>query len=87
MGHHATVMGSKRAVAFAVAGIAIVAGIIRLRVFAARRSLWFDEAAVAMNLVQRSFRALLQPLDHEQTAAPLFLWGERVAVLVGGNTE
>jgi hypothetical protein len=86
-GHHATATGSTRAVAFAVAGIAIVAGIIRLRVFAARRSLWFDEAAVAMNIVQRSFRALLQPLDHEQTAAPLFLWGEKVAVLVGGNTE
>ena len=86
-GRSATATGSTRAVAFAVAAIAIVAGIIRLRVFAARRSLWFDEAAVAMNIVQRSFRTLLLPLDHEQTAAPLFLWGERIAVLLGGNTE
>jgi hypothetical protein len=74
-------------VALAVAAIGIVAGLARVRVFAARRSLWFDEAAVAMNIVQRSFADLLLPLDHEQTAAPLFLWGERVAYLIGGNNE
>ena len=73
--------------AVAVFVLCIVAAVARLRVFAARRSLWFDEAAVAMNIVQRSFGDLLRPLDHEQTAAPLFLWGERVAYLIGGNTE
>ena len=49
--------------------------------------MWFDEAAVAMNIVQRSFAQLLRPLDNEQTAAPLFLWGERLAYLIGGNNE
>ncbi|HUQ82508.1 MAG TPA: glycosyltransferase family 39 protein [Gemmatimonadaceae bacterium] len=71
----------------AVAVVAILATVARLREFLERRSLWFDEAAVAMNIVQRSFRELLLPLDHEQTAPPLFLWAERVAYLVGGNTE
>ena len=76
-----------RTVALAVATIAVVAAFTRVRAFAGRRSLWFDEAAVAMNIVQRSFSDLLLPLDHEQTAAPLFLWGERIAYLVGGNNE
>jgi len=83
----ATAFAGSTTVALAMAIVALVAGVARIRVFAARRSLWFDEAAVAMNIVQRSFRDLLLPLDHEQTAAPLFLWGERVAYLIGGNTE
>ena len=80
-------MGTSPAVALAGAAVILVAGVIRVRLFAARRSLWFDEAAVAMNIIERSFGALLLPLDHEQTAAPLFLWGERVAVMLGGNNE
>ena len=85
--HRSTAFAGSTTVALAVAIVAAVAGAARIRAFAVRRSLWFDEAAVAMNIVQRSFRDLLLPLDHEQTAAPLFLWSERVAYLIGGNTE
>ena len=82
----ATITGS-RTIPLALAALLGIAVIVRLRLFAARRSLWFDEAAVAMNIVERSFSGLLRPLDHEQTAAPLFLWAERLALLVGGNNE
>src|SRR5688500_20345890 len=82
----ATTTGS-RTIPLALAALLGIAVIVRLRLFAARRSLWFDEAALAMNIVERSFSGLLRPLDHEQTAAPLFLWAERLALLVDGNNE
>lgn len=75
------------ATSVAIATLAVFAAVARLIEYFARRSLWFDEAAVAMNIVQRSFSQLLLPLDNEQTAGPLFLWAERVAYLVGGNNE
>ena len=61
--------------------------VVRLRLYLARRALWFDEAAVALNVVDRSFLELLAPLDFRQTAPPLFLWLERTAVLLGGPNE
>ena len=60
---------------------------VRLRLFAAGRAYWFDEAALALNLVNRSLLDLLRPLDYRQTAPPLFLWLERLIVLVGGPAE
>ena len=48
------------------------------------RSLGLDEARLAVNLASRSFLGLLTPLDLDQTAPPLFLWGERVMLLLFG---
>ena len=45
------------------------------------RSLGLDEARLAVNVASRSFLGLLQPLDLDQSAPPLFLWGERLAWL------
>ncbi len=71
-------------VAWAAIGLGTV---IRLHQFGQRRSLWTDEAALAVNVVQRDFGGLLQPLDGNQGAPVLFLFAQRVAVLVGGNNE
>jgi ribonuclease BN (tRNA processing enzyme) len=60
---------------------------VRLRLFAAARSYWFDEAAVVLNLVNRSMVELLRPLDYRQSAPLLFLWLERLVVLVAGPAE
>jgi ribonuclease BN (tRNA processing enzyme) len=60
---------------------------VRLRLFAAGRAYWSDEAALALNLVNRSLLELLRPLDYHQTAPPLFLWLERVVLLVAGPAE
>ena len=75
------------ATTIAIIAVTIIATVARFHEYFERRSLWFDEAAVAMNIVQRSFGQLLLPLDNEQTAGPLFLWAERVAYLIGGNNE
>ena len=67
---------------------AIVAGVlIRLEHLAGGRSLHIDEARLALNIGQRSFSGLLEPLAYEQTAPIPFLWAEKAASLVGGVNE
>ncbi|MFE4107232.1 glycosyltransferase family 39 protein [Almyronema epifaneia] len=61
--------------------------VARLVQYAANRSLWFDEASLAINLVNRSYGELLKQLDHGQAAPPLFLWGEKLAIQLLGNHE
>ncbi len=41
---------------------------LRLAQYLANRSLWLDESYIALNIVQRSFSQLLQPLDFNQAA-------------------
>jgi hypothetical protein len=69
--------------ALAAAGGAV----LRLLHYVDRRSLWLDECMLALNIVTRGFLDLLRPMDYNQAAAPLFLWAEHLAVLVGGVGE
>ncbi len=64
--------------AAAVAWIAIVLGAaVRVWAVSHRGSLWLDEAALALNVMTRSFSELLHPLDWGQAAPVGFLWLER----------
>lgn len=68
--------------------ILIVAGIVlRLAQYLANRSLWLDESFLALNIVNRSFGELLQPLDYHQGAPIGFLMAEKAAFLALGNNE
>ena len=49
--------------------------------------LWDDESFLCVNLIDRSFTQLLQPLDFHQVAPVLFLWIERAAVKIFGFSE
>jgi hypothetical protein len=49
--------------------------------------LWDDESFLCVNLIDRSFVELLQPLDFHQVAPVLFLWIERAAVKIFGFSE
>lgn len=61
-----------------VAWIAIVVGAgVRAWAMTQRGSLWLDEASLALNVMTRSYGALLQPLDWGQAAPVGFLWLER----------
>src|SRR5262245_60434321 len=53
----------------------------------ADRSLWGDEGALAINLVERSPAALAAPLAHDQVAPIGFLWLEKAAALAFGESE
>ena len=74
--------------ATAIAWIAVVGGIIlRVIEFLRDRPLWLDEAMLALNIAARSMTDLARPLDYDQSAPPLYLWLERIAVAFGGVSE
>jgi hypothetical protein len=55
--------------------------------YVARGSLWLDEAAIARNILARSYVELLQPLDYAQLAPKGFLFFSKFAVSVFGPNE
>lgn len=61
--------------------------LVRLVQYLSNRSLWNDEAALALNIVNRSYLELLQPLDYDQGAPIGFLIVEKLAVQVFGDNE
>ena len=69
------------------AALVAVGTALRLRQYLSRRSLWNDEAALALNVVSRSYGELVEPLDIDQGAPLGFLWGQRTAVNLFGNNE
>ena len=70
-----------------LAAILGIGAALRILAYVSQRSLWLDEARLALNIASRPFGGLLQPLDYDQTAPPLFLWGEKVMTLVFGVNE
>ncbi|MGB7441096.1 MAG: glycosyltransferase family 39 protein [Coleofasciculaceae cyanobacterium] len=61
--------------------------LVRLVQYLSNRSLWADEAVLALNIVNRSYLELLQPLDYNQAAPIGFLMVEKLAVQLFGNHE
>ena len=60
---------------------------IRVVEFLRCRSLWLDEASVSLDIVNRSYWGLLQPLDYDQGAPIGFLWAARFLVKLFGSSE
>ena len=68
--------------------IIIIFGIIvRLIQYIYNRSLWADEAVLALNILNRSYSELTQPLDYDQVAPIGFLWIEKFLVNLLGDNE
>jgi len=60
---------------------------VRIIQFLHRRSLWVDEAFLALNVMSRGYIDLLGSLDWLQMAPPGFLWMERTAFHLFGAGE
>lgn len=72
----------------AAAAFLILLGIIlRLRQYLTGRSLWVDEAMLALNIVERGFAGMFQPLDYDQGAPIGFLLVEKMFNVVLGKHE
>ncbi len=61
--------------------------VLRLAQYLSNRALWLNEAYLALNIVNRSFSELLQPLDPFQAAPIGFLIVEKLLVQIFGNSE
>ncbi len=68
-------------------GILFVGAILRLRQYFSGRSLWADEAMLALNIVNRNFAELFQPLEYDQGAPLGFLLVEKLFNTLFGRTE
>ncbi len=61
--------------------------ILRSYQYVFNRSLWFDEATLALNIVNSSFFELTQPLSYDQGAPIGFLFIQKLFISAFGNTD
>lgn len=67
--------------------IVLLGAVVRLRQFIFNRSLWVDEAGIAINIIRRTYAGLLEPLQGAQTAPIGFLWTQKTLVNILGSTD
>ena len=70
-----------------IAGVLAFGAALRLVRYLSDRSLWLDESYLAINLMTRSYRSLLETLDYNQGAPIGFLWAERLMLDLFGDSE
>ena len=81
------VWSKNRCASAAVLGLLCVGVALRLHLYFVNRSLSVDEAALALNIVNRSFSDLLKPLDINQGAPVAFLLLVKATVAIFGNKD
>ncbi len=68
-------------------GWIVVAGLcLRVYHYARNPVVWHDEAALIVNVLDKSFLEQLGPLSHNTPVPPLVVWGEKCCVLLLGES-
>jgi hypothetical protein len=70
----------------ALVGLVLAGLALRAYHYARDPAVWHDEAALLVNVLDRSFAELLGPLRWAEAGPPLFLWLERAAFLTLGDS-
>ncbi|MGD1278516.1 MAG: glycosyltransferase family 39 protein [Tepidisphaeraceae bacterium] len=68
-------------------GLILLGVAVRLRVYLADRSLWRDEAPLALSLMRRNFAGLLKPLVNPRAAPVGFLMIQKLDITLLGSSE
>lgn len=71
----------------AVILLLLFGALLRLRQYLTGRSLWADEAMLALNIVDRDLIGLFKPLDYDQGAPLGFLFVEKIVNIFLGRNE
>ena len=73
--------------AFLCISVILIGAAFRLSQYVANRSLWIDEAAVALSIIHRSFVGLAQPLDYDAGAPLGYLFFQKLLTVLFGNRD
>jgi len=65
----------------------LLGGLLRVRQYLTGRSLWSDEAMLALNIVNRDFAGMFKPLDYDQGSPIGFLLVEKIFSAILGKSE
>ena len=68
-------------------GVILLGVFLRLRQYLLNRSLWQDEASLAVNIVNRNFGELTRLFFYHQAAPIGFLFIEKLSILIFGNHD
>jgi hypothetical protein len=68
-------------------GISFIGVFLRLYIYIENRSLWGDEASLALNIVYKNFSELTRLLDYHQAAPIGFLFVEKLFTIILGNYD
>ena len=71
----------------AIAVLLLLGALLRIRQYLTGRSLWVDEAMLALNIVSRNFAGMFKPLDYDQGAPIGFLLVEKTFNMILGKNE
>lgn len=71
----------------ALISVLLIGILVRIRQYMFGISLWVDEAALALNIIDRSFFDLTRPLEYSQGAPTGFLWLTKLAIMAGNDSE
>lgn len=71
-------------IAFLICAIGVF---LRLKAYFASYSFWMDECSLAINIIKRGIFGFFAPLEHYQSAPPLFLSLTKILTLIFGNDE
>ena len=72
---------------WSILGLIALGIALRAAQYLHNRALWLDEAALAVNIVERNFGQLLEPMIYHQNSPYAFLFSVKTATLVFGTSE